>query len=516
MNVIANTPAGQLRGSQSNGAIAFKGVPFASAPVGELRWRPPQAAPAWSGVRDALSYAAASYQDDLSALPPSTLTPLLAVDERQAEDCLHLNVWTPALDGRRPVMVWIHGGGFALGAGSQFVYDGSRLCQRDVVVVTINYRMGPFGFVHLAGPTRGAIDASGNEGLLDQIAALKWVRDNIERFGGDPDNVTIFGESAGGMSVMALMAMPQAAGLFHKAIAQSGPGHNFLTPQQASDWLAMPMLQRLGNDPEDADALRRATADELMAALPGFSANISAADPQMRNRWARPVVEGDVLPDWPENALRNGSASGVPLMAGVTRDEIAVLSDPALTDAVLPAMVQGGLPDHVDGQALLENYRQARQARGAPTTPAALLTAISSHRAMWVPTTRVLEAQRPHAPVFHYVFDWISPAGDGMMGALHGVDIAFPFGTHAATPVAGEFFGQGPAADALADAVMSAWSAFAHRGDPSADGFGDWPPYDADTRPTLMIGASAGVAQAPYEAERRAWDGIATEDMRSM
>ena len=516
MDLIANTSAGQLRGAQSNGAIAFKGVPFAAPPIGELRWCPPAPTPAWSGVRDALAYGDASFQDDLSSLPASALNPLIAVAEGQSEDCLHLNIWTPDLSGRRPVMVWIHGGGFALGAGSQFVYDGSHLCQRDVVVVTINYRMGPFGFVHLAGPTRGAIDATGNEGLLDQIAALQWVRDNIAGFGGDPDNVTIFGESAGGMSVMALLSMPLAAGLFHKAIAQSGPGHNFLTPQQASEWLATPMLQRLGNDPEDAAALRRATPAELLAALPGFSQNVGSGDPQLMNQWARPVVDGNVLPVWPEEALRQGHAAGVPLLAGVTRDEVNILSDPALTDEVLPTLVQSRLPDHADGQALLAAYKEARQARGAPTTAAALLTAISSHRTMWVPTTRALEAQRPHAPVFHYVFDWMSPAADGTAGATHGIDVAFPFGTHAAVPAAGDFFGRGPAANALADAVMAAWSAFAHRGDPSADGFGDWPQYETQTRPTMMIGANARVAQAPFDAERRAWDGIASAEMQRM
>ena len=516
MDVIANTPAGQLRGAKHNGAIAFKGVPYAAAPVGPRRWRPPEPAPTWSGVRDALAFGAASYQDDVQSLPPSALNPLLTVAERESEDCLHLNVWTPALTGRRPVMVWIHGGGFALGAGSQCVYEGNALCQRDVVVVTINYRMGPFGFVHLAGPTRGAIEATGNEGLLDQVAALQWVRDNIAAFGGDPANVTIFGESAGSMSVMALLSMPAASGLFHKAIAQSGPGHNLLSPEEASEWLALPMVRRLGNDPEDADALRAAPARQVMDALPSFTRNIGSGDPQLANQWARPVIDGEVLPAWPEDALRNGHAAGVPLLAGVTRDELSMLSAPGLTDAVLPTVVQGGLPDDVDGQALIAAYRQAREARGAANTPAALLGAIGSHRAMWVPTTRALLAQSTHAPVFHYVFDWISPAGDGALGAVHGVDIGFAFGTHAATAAAGEFFGRGPAADALADAVMDAWSAFAHRGDPSADGLGEWPAYEQETRPTMMIGANAHVAHAPFEAERRAWDGIATEDMRRM
>ena len=408
------------------------------------------------------------------------------------------------------------GGGFALGAGSQFVYNGCRLAGRDVVVVTINYRMGPFGFVRLADATAGAIGTTGNEGLLDQIAALAWVRDNIASFGGDPGNVTIFGESAGSMSVMALLSMPQAASLFHKAIAQSGPGHNLLTPDEATAWLAEPMLKQLGNDPRDAEALRRATPGQLMAALPGFAANVGSGDPARTSRWARPVVEGRTLPEWPEDALRAGRASGVPLMAGVTRDELSLLTVPGLTDDVVATMVQGDLPDSADAGAIIEQYRKARAARGAATSPQAMLTAIQSHRSMWVPTTRALDAQRPHGPVFHYVFDWISPAGDGAMGALHGVDIAFPFGTHAAAPAAASFFGQGPAADGLAEAVMNAWAAFAHRGDPGADGLGAWPQYDEEGRRTMMIGANAHVAGAPFEAERRAWDDVATAGMRRL
>ena len=514
MSTIADTQSGQLRGALDNGVLAFKGVPFAAAPVGALRWQPPAPVPPWSGVRDALTFGAASFQDDLDQLPSSALTPLLDVAEPQSEDCLHLNVWTPACSGSHPVMVWIHGGGFALGAGSQFVYNGSRLAGRDVVVVTINYRMGPFGFVRLAEATDGAIGATGNEGLLDQIAALAWVRDNIAAFGGDPGNVTIFGESAGSMSVMALLAMPQAEGLFHKAIAQSGPGHNLLTRDEAGAWLAEPMLRQLGNDPRDEQALHRATPEQLMAALPGFAENVGSGDPARTSRWARPVVDGETLPEWPEDALRAGRAAGVPLLAGVTRDELSLLTVPGLTDAAVAALVQGDLPESADGRALIEEYRKARTARGAATSPQAMLTAIQSHRTMWVPTTRALDAQRPHAPVFHYVFDWISPAGDGAMGALHGIDIAFPFGNHAASSAAAGFFGQGPAADGLAQAVMNAWAAFAHHGDPGADGFGAWPQYDQARRPTMMIGANAHVADAPFEAERRAWDGVATTDMR--
>lgn len=514
MEPVVTTTCGKLRGREENGLRVFRGIPFAAPPVGVRRWQPPAPAPSWAGVRDAFAPGAASYQDDLDAFPPSALKPMLVVEEPQDEDCLFLSIWTPALSGSRPVMVWIHGGGFAIGSGSQFIFTGEHLCRRDVVLVTINYRLGPFGFVSLAGPTGGAIPASGNEGLLDQVAALEWVRDNIAGFGGDPNNVTIFGQSAGSISVVSLLSMPAAKGLFHKAIAQSGPGHNLLPIEDALAWLAEPMLEALGA--RDAKGLLLATPKLLLKALPGFGANVNSGDPQRMNRWARPVIDGRVLPAYPEEAVTGGSSSGIPLLGGATRDELSVLPNSAITEETLLGLVQMGLPESVACQPLINAFRTARESRMARTDPAAILSAISTHKFLMVPTTRLLDAQRVHGPVFQYIFDWASPAGDGATGATHGVDVGFTFGTHAARPAAAAFFGRGPAADALADAVMNAWAAFARNGNPSSQGFGDWPQYDEKTRATMMIGANAHVAERPYEAERRAWDDIPTSAMRNM
>ena len=220
MSAIVSTRYGRLEGEEQDGLFVFKGVPFAAAPDGVRRWLPPEQPPTWTGVRDARRFGAVAHQNPVT----NQALAAMKIEQAHSEDCLNLNVWTPGLDGaRRPVMVWIHGGGFTIGAGSQEIYNGSVLARRgDVVIVTINYRLGPLGFLRLNDVTNGRIPSSGNEGLLDQIAALQWVRDNIAEFGGDPDNVTIFGESAGGMSVGALLAMPSARGLFHKAIAQSG------------------------------------------------------------------------------------------------------------------------------------------------------------------------------------------------------------------------------------------------------------------------------------------------------
>ena len=513
VSAIAKTSAGEVRGAVEGDLVVFRGIPFAPPPVGERRWLPPEPPDRWTGVRDAVAFSPVCPQE-LSELIP----PIMKIDARQDEDCLYLNLWTPRLDDRRrPVMVWIHGGGFYMGAASQALYDGQHLARRgDTVIVTVNYRMGPLGFVHLREVSGGAIPASGNEGLLDQIAALEWVRDNIETFGGDPENVTIFGESAGGMSVSTLLAMPRARGLFHKAIPQSGPGHYFYSAAQSTALLARPMLEALDVSGDDVAALRAATSGALLEAFPSFIRNVMSGDPRRAAIWARPVLDSETLPRPPEDALAAGVAAGVPVLAGTTRDEMAALDEMAAREPVdlseegLVKRVREECPG-VDAAALIKTYREARRSRMARTDPLALLAAIMTHQRMWIGTTRLLDAQRPHAPVYHYIFTWMTPAGDGGVGAQHGIDIGFTFGTHAVNADLAAFYGRGPAADALAHAVMDAWLAFARHGDPSSAGVGTWPPYEERDRATMMIGESTQPQKAPFEAERRAWDGVPSD-----
>jgi para-nitrobenzyl esterase len=514
---IVKTHLGDLRGRQVDRLYEFLGIAYATPPVGERRWLPPVPMEPWSGTRDALTVGTASYQDKIELLPPSPTSPNLGIEEPQGEDCLFLNLWTSDLSGLRPVMVWIHGGGFAIGSGSQPMYHGSGLCQRDVVVVSINYRLGVFGFMHLDGPTNGAIPASGNEGLLDQAMALQWVRDNIAAFGGDPNNVTIFGESGGAQSVSALLCMPAAEGLFHKAIIQSSPGHGGASLKDAIEFITPPLLNGLGGDPVDASALLNATPEEVMEAAPGMFARMAKGHQDFLRIWQRPVIDGTVLPCTTEQALTQGRCKGIPLMSGTTRDETMVVAPEMTEEMVLDAVhnpeIDGlGMPMLSQEQctALIETYRTARAARNARTDPAALLSVINTHKSMWVPTTRLLDAQRPHAAVYSYIFDWATPVGEGALGAPHGIDVGFVFGTHKVNPA---FSGSGPAADALANAVMNAWAAFAHAGDPSSDGLGEWPTYDAENRATMMIGQNVHIERAPYEAERCAWEGIPTEDL---
>src|SRR5260370_9997945 len=286
MPATVSTRSGKLEGDDQDGLFVFKGIPFAAPPIGKLRWLAPERVGSWSGVRDARNFGAASHQNQMT----NGALAAMVINDQQSEDCLYLNVWTPGLDGkRRPVMVWIHGGGFTIGAASQPIYDGSVLTRRgDVVIVTINYRLGPLGFLRLADVTNGKIPATGIEGMLDQVAALEWVRDNIAEFGGDPDNVTIFGESAGGMSVGTLLAMPTARGLFHKAIPQSGAGPTG-APIARANGGAERVLSKLAIAPANADALRPLTPAQLLTGT--LLPDGKTPDPEFGMAY-QPVIDG--------------------------------------------------------------------------------------------------------------------------------------------------------------------------------------------------------------------------------
>ena len=314
--VEVETTEGRIQGVSQGGINVFRGIPYARPPVEGLRFRRPQRHTAWSESRDATRFGPAAPQN---ADPLDHLWGGFPVAPH--EDCLTLNVWTPGLDdSRRPVMVWLHGGAFVIGSGSEYWFEGTRLARRgDVVVVTINYRLGVFGFLDLSETEGKEYEESGNCGLLDQVAALEWVRENIERFGGDPQNVTIFGESAGAVSVSCLMAMPKARGLFHRAIAQSG-GPNLVRSRDVSHAVARAFLKSLGI--RDVDRLRSVPMRTLLKAQARFlKTNEFGGDAVFG-----PVVDGDTLPERPLHAIRSGSARNVALLAGATRDEARLWS----------------------------------------------------------------------------------------------------------------------------------------------------------------------------------------------
>jgi len=506
MTATVSIHQGKLEGDDQAGLFVFKGIPFAAPPVGARRWLAPEKPAPWTGTRDARRFGAVAPQNKLMLSALSAMV----VDGEQSEDCLYLNVWTPALDGRRrPVMVWIHGGAFTIGSGSQALYDGSVLSRRgDVVVVTVNYRLGPLGFLRLADVTGGKIPASGNEGMLDQVAALKWVRDNIAEFGGDPANVTIFGESAGGMSVGTILAMPSARGLFHKAIPQSGACHTG-APAARANRAAERVLSKFKVNAGDAAALRALTPAQLLTGT--LLDDGITPDPELGMAY-QPVVDGSIVPRAAIEMVADGSAAGVAVMAGSTLDEWKLFS---LMDPSLHKLDRAGLAARISSRlrgqaadALIDAYEKARAARGESATPVELFTAIETDRIFRIPAVRLAQVQRRHdSRVYSYLFTWPSPFMNGVLGSCHALELGFVFGTNN-IPGMAAFAGTGPAAEKLATQMQDAWLSFARSGDPSGESVGTWAAYDEARRPTMVFGASTGADAAPRDQERRAWDAI--------
>ncbi|MFC2035857.1 carboxylesterase/lipase family protein [Chloroflexota bacterium] len=507
---IIETKAGKIEGNKLGSLCVFKGIPYATAPVGAQRWFPPEPLGPWSGVYQARNYAVIAPQNPSEIQITAPLEP-----EPQNEDCLYLNVWTPGIDNkRRPVLFWIHGGGFTAGSGSSPVYSGQTLSQRgNVVVVTINYRLGLLGFLNLNEVTNGRIPTSGNEGLLDQIAALEWVRDNITVLGGDPDNVTILGESAGGMSVGCLLVMPKARGLFHKAILQSGAASTTRS-LDAAVHISGQVLDLLSVSVNDVDALRSLTVKELLLAQYELSVKMMKSD--LRTIMPlQPVVDKKTLPLVPLDGIKGGSAKEIPIIVGSTLDEWKL---PALVDQKLSNLDEGHLVNrlrHIIPPEYLENliktYRKAREKRGVLTTPSELFTAIQTDRVFRIPAIQLAEAQQQHnQSVYNYLFTWRSPLFGGVLAACHTLELGFLFGTYE-----DNFYGEGPAADILARNMQDAWLSFVHNGNPSCESLGEWPPY-SKSRETMILGEECQVKEAPYDEERRAWEEIPSTSIGSV
>lgn len=512
MSTTVKTGKGELRGAAEGGLVTFRGIPFARPPIGELRFRAPQEATPWQGVRDATRFGPRAVQ-----VPNEALEAILGRPEDQPaldEDCLYLNVWTPGLDDRRrPVMVWIHGGGFTIGAGSDPIYDGSALASRDVVVVTINYRLGPFGFLYVPGFADAAGETCANFGILDQIAALKWVQAEIAAFGGDPGNVTIFGESAGAMSIGTILGSPLATGLFHKAILQSGAAHQVLTQDVAAANTAA-FVEALGMAKSDAAALRARPVEDMLEAQTKLEAESGWAARRGLGLGLRyqPVIDGHVVSQPAINEIRNGSARDVPILIGTTLDEYKLFAVMVphlreISEDEAAKRVSYLLPgrDIERARSMLRAYRQARAARGEATDPYELVCAAVTDWLFRVPADRLAEAQAAQRQrVFAYRLDWRSPVGEGILGACHAIDLPFVFGTHHLTR---RWVGKGADVDALAATIGDAWVTFARSGDPSTDAL-PWPAFDTTHRKTVVLNHDCRVEEQPREQERRCWDGI--------
>jgi para-nitrobenzyl esterase len=493
---VVKTQYGELRGFYQDGLHVFKGIPYAVPPAGDLRWLPPQPVKPWKGIIEARDFGPIA--------PQSTriinFTQENPIDEPQSESCLSLNIWTPALDrSKRPVMVWIHGGAFSRGSSSSPTYSGVVLAKRgDVVVVTINYRLGPLGFLLLDTLTQSGIPASGNEGVLDQIAALQWVQNNIGSFGGDPDNVTVFGESAGAMSIGCLLAMPLASGLFHKAILESG-SNTVKFPDEAVQ-LSGKYLEIVGVDPKDVKALKSLSVEQLIAAQ-----NKLAAALRIQGSILEPVVDGKILPEMPIEAVRHGSAKTISVLVGTNLEEAKFMAamNPVkqkIDEAGLIKRWQEALPADLVPD-LVEGCRRAMAKNGQMIGPDELAIALQTDRQFRIPAVRLVEGQsRNNQKVYNYIFTWKSPRAE--LGACHALEVGFVFGN-----LNPKFNGSGPKAQDLARKIQDAWIAFARTGDPTCESLGEWPQYGTE-RQTMMLGEKCHVEKAPYDDERLAWQPI--------
>lgn len=487
--VRAETLQGTVEGESLGKVLAFRGIPYAAPPVGDWRFRAPQPPAPWTGVRSALDMGPACPQL-IDADPTENNEAVMA------EDCLSLNIWTPGTDtAKRPVLFWIHGGAFVVGASRNTWYDGSHLSARgDVVVVTINYRLGAWGFLDLK--SFGARYAeSADVGLLDQVAALNWVRHNIAKFGGDPDNITLFGESAGAASVGDLLSMPLAKGLFSKAILQSGlPAGRTVTPSHHSLDLAREYM-RLAGVHTPAEFKTRSMQDLLDAQQRLFSSTGDLGT-------FGPSIDGVVLKDRPFEVVAQGRGSRVPIMIGTTREEMryfATAEDIGI-ERKPRALLLSQLRSTVGARApeVLGEYQRLYPRWGDAVIQ------IASDALMRFPSIELADAVSAYQPVYLYLLTYRSDSTYKNFGSSHAMDLPFVFGT-VNSPEVIVFTGRDPRRYDLADRVMDTWAAFARSGDPTPPQGPRWPRWDAATHPTMELGIDSRVVQDPLSEQRKIW-----------
>jgi para-nitrobenzyl esterase len=499
--VVADTAFGKIRGEEVQGIKIFKGVPYGATTAGQNRFMPAMDPAPWTGVRDTLHYGPSTPQTNPGAARvASPLATATANLPPESEDCLVLNVWTPALkDGRkRPVLFWCHGGGFVNGSGSSPGTDGANLARRgDVVVVTINHRLNVLGFTYLAEFGGSEFASSGDAGMLDIVHALRWVRNNIEQFGGDPNTVMIFGQSGGGRKVGTLLAMPSAKGLFHRAVIESGPTIRLVEREQAIRVAAM-LLAKLNVSKAQVRDLQKMPVERIMSAYFAVVKDMAGQD-QMTEGFS-PTVDGNAVPKHPFHPAASPISADVPLMLGSTRTEMTLQSDEAafsLDEAGMRARVQslaGG-----NGEALIETYRKLN----SRATPSELFFLIASDYRYGAPIMKIAErrAALGQGPVHLYYFTWETPVQGGRLKSPHTIEIPFAFDN---VQISRGLTGGGADAMALADKVSDAWIAFARTGDPNTSKLPHWPAFNAVERPTLVINNESKVVSDPIREQRLA------------
>jgi para-nitrobenzyl esterase len=495
-----DTTAGKVRGAVQGKVQAFKGVPYGASTAPPNRFMPPQKPKPWAGVRDTMQLGQRSPQllsDFHGFVPPEVEA--MDRDEAMGEDCLMLNVWTPGVGaaGKRPVMVWLHGGGYSSGSGGFICYDGAELAgKHDVVVVTVNHRLSVFGYLYLAGVGGEKYAAASNVGQLDIVAALEWVRDNIAAFGGDPKNVTLFGQSGGGGKVSTAMAMPAAKGLFQRAIVQSGAALRGQTKEAATK-VAEEFLARLSLTPKDIDKLQSLPMEQILA----------TSDTQKGKRPplnTGPVVDGRTLPGDPFDPTAPAQSADIPLLIGTTETEVTFFPgtqiDP-IDDAKFHALVkQQILRKASDAQVdqLIAAYRAGRP-KDSNTDLFLIMSSDGGFRA-GVLTEADRKAQQAKAAVYQYYFTWRSPVREGKLRSYHTLEIPFVFDN---VDNCQSMTGKGQDRYALADRMAKAWVAFARTGNPNHAGLPKWGAFDTTTRTTMVFDKECKVVNDPHAAEQK-------------
>jgi para-nitrobenzyl esterase len=505
---VVATKYGKVVGLSANDVCTFKGIHYGASLEGAMRFMPPVPPKPWSETAEALDY---------GDLAPQNLSGASGSDIRVAmgdifgpgkvsENCLVLNVWTPSLTrGRRPVMVWLHGGGYTGGSDGAPTYDGTNLARKqNVVVVGINHRLNVFGYLYL-GKIGGAKYAdSGNAGMLDCVLALEWVRDNIAHFGGDPNNVTIFGESGGGGKVSVLMAMPPAKGLFHKAIVESGPTLRVSTPDEA-DAAARKYLAQLKIATDRVDDLQKVPMEDMLAAMRAMTGPNSIR--------LGPVVDGRSLPRQPFDPDAPAQSANIPMLIGTNGTETTALL--GIADASLFSLNE---PDmraklksylHVNDDAQIDSLVAIYMKRRPDATPSDIYFAVTTDRMMRMNAVTQAErkAAEQAAPAYMYIFDWRSPVLGGKLRSPHGIELAFVFDN---TDKTTGMNGTGADLAPLAEKVSAGWAAFARTGNPNAPGLPHWPAYEAATRATMIFGDECKVVNDPGKDERLAISALPT------